>query len=81
MQPGSARYRFRSSFWRSKSRGLLHIPAGASRQTAPSVAAGEIGEELYRLGALFEGLVAVLKRKKIISTDDLAAAINKRARA
>ncbi|MCP3962148.1 MAG: helix-turn-helix transcriptional regulator [bacterium] len=37
----------------------------------------DVGAELRRLGRLYEGLVAVLKQKKLISASDLAEAIKK----
>lgn len=46
------------------------------RQTA-LFATADVGEEIQQLGMLFEGLVAVMKEKKLITTDDLATAIEK----
>ncbi len=47
------------------------------KEKAPSVEPDGADAELHRLGLLLEGVVAVLKRKNLITGSDLAEAIKK----
>ena len=51
--------------------------AHPGRQTAPSISV-DLEEEIQLLGALYEGLVGALKRRGVITAEELAAAIKER---